>query len=574
VWSTDDAVTRPRQGDLGASNDHRNWLLAAAAYLVLAIAVTWPLALRLATHLPQGHELSGTVPLFNLWTLEWNRTSLLNGYSGYWDAPIFHPDRDALALSEPMPLPGLAYTAIRALVRSRLAAYNLLLLAALVVNGLAMAGLSRTLRLPWGASAATGAMGVTLPFVLRELSVLQLVFVFPVVFSFRQLLRFADRPNRMDALGLGFWVGATYLCCGYYFVFLVVFLTLAAAVHVRRNLLRLGAIRDLAYGGLLAAVLIAPLASHQLAALAGFDRPERQIAGNSASPVDYLELDDHALGHAFAPWLASGVGGAESLYPGTAAVVLGLFGAVLAWRASRRRWVLTCIGGSLLAGLLSLGLNLELWGLQPYRWVMEFVPGFANLRSPYRAALFVHIFLVSLAGFPLASTTRRWRRGGPALASLIVTAAILEVVIRPQPLYELPLDRLEQPWISWLASQPTGAVAMVPFASSHLPWAYEETVIGMLQGLEHGRPLVNGFSGFLPERYWNLRNFMLHFPDDRSVAGLEAAGVRYLVVDSRWLSPARRAAIIDEGSEVAYRDVDKVIFRFKDGAMDRPRGSV
>jgi len=535
---------------------------AVAAYFLLAVVVTWPLAVHIDTHLPQGHELSGTVPLFNLWTLRWNSESLQRGYVSYWDAPIFHPDRNALALSEPMPLPGIGYAFLRAVVRSQVAAYNLLLLGALALNGVAVARLSRTLGLPWGASTATGAIGVALPFVLRELSVLQLVFVFPVVFAFSQLRRFADGPSRSTALWLGFWIGATFLCCGYYFTFLTIFLTLGAVVHLRRDLLRPTSTNHLAYGALLAAILVVPLASHQLAAVAGFDRPDSQIVGNSARLIDYLELDEHSLGFGLAPWLVDEEGGAERLYPGTVMTALALIGAVIAWRTSRRRWVSTCALGALLAVLLSLGLNLELWGHQPYRILMAQWPGFGNLRSPYRMALFVQIFAVSLAGFPLAALARRWGRSGRVMVVLIVAIAVLEVVALPVPLYAFPHEQMEQPWIPWLAAQPHGAVAMVPFAARHEPWAYQEIVIGMLQGLDHGKPLANGYSGFLPHRYWSLRNVMLHFPDDRSTAELRAAGVAYLVVDTGWLTPSRHAAIVGDGSDILYQDLMKVIYRF------------
>jgi hypothetical protein len=82
----------------------RWWAGASGLYAALAIVLTWPLALRLTTHLPIGAESSPTVPLFNLWTLRWNAERLAEGYRGYWDAPIFHPTTGAFAFSEPQPL--------------------------------------------------------------------------------------------------------------------------------------------------------------------------------------------------------------------------------------------------------------------------------------------------------------------------------------------------------------------------------------------------------------------------------------------------------------------------------------
>src|SRR4051794_8873345 len=78
----------------------RPWLAALALYAVAAVVGTWPLALRISTHLPLGSLHNATVPFFNLWTLEHNVRSLARGYAGYWDAPIFYPTPGAFALSE------------------------------------------------------------------------------------------------------------------------------------------------------------------------------------------------------------------------------------------------------------------------------------------------------------------------------------------------------------------------------------------------------------------------------------------------------------------------------------------
>jgi hypothetical protein len=178
-------------------------------------------------------------------------------------------------------------------------------------------------------------------------------------------------------------------------------------------------------------------------------------------------------------------------------------------------------------------------------------------------ALFVQVFVVSLSGFALAAAVRRWGRSGRVAVVVILVAAILEVTIRPLPLYEFPRDQMEQQWIPWLADRPHGAVAMVPFAASHEPWAYQPVVVGMIQALDFDKPLINGYSGFLPSRYWSLRNLMLHFPDDRSLDRLRAAGTAYLVVDARWLDRDRHAVIVDDGSIPVYQDLDKVIYAFR-----------
>jgi len=86
----------------------RRILVEAVVFGALAVASTWPLALRLADAVPFGGDRAPTVAFFCLWELSWNLDRLPHLFAGYWDAPIFHPAPYTFALSEPMPLQGSA----------------------------------------------------------------------------------------------------------------------------------------------------------------------------------------------------------------------------------------------------------------------------------------------------------------------------------------------------------------------------------------------------------------------------------------------------------------------------------
>src|SRR5262252_652527 len=120
-----------------------------------ALAGTWPLAQQLTTHLPTGSLDSGTVPLFNLWTLEWNARSVAQGYRGYWDAPIFYPTAGSFALSEAQALTGLAFAAASPGLGS-VCAYNVILLATLILNAFCARRLMRILGASFTAAKALG----------------------------------------------------------------------------------------------------------------------------------------------------------------------------------------------------------------------------------------------------------------------------------------------------------------------------------------------------------------------------------------------------------------------------------
>src|SRR5262245_30899556 len=71
------------------------WPLAGGFYLALALTLTWPLALHLASVLP--HDLGD--PVLNTWILWWN-AHVVPLSARWWNAPAFWPARGMLALSE------------------------------------------------------------------------------------------------------------------------------------------------------------------------------------------------------------------------------------------------------------------------------------------------------------------------------------------------------------------------------------------------------------------------------------------------------------------------------------------
>lgn len=535
-----------------AIRDHRHYYSRAALalfYLLVAILASWPLALHLRTHLPIGSEAPATVALFNLWTLRWNADRLLAGYAGYWQAPIFYPLAGAFALSEPQPATGLMFAPLWLLGGDEVLAYNLVLLLALAANGAAAGRLMTTLGALRGPSLLAGALAVALPFAAYEMGVLQLIMLFPIWLALDALVRFRRRPALGTALALGAALALAFLTCEYYGAFAVVVLGLSAlALLPWAGLGRLAA-GNLLIGLALAALLLLPVLPAQAQFSAAFARGDATIAQNSAQAADYLRLPPGALG-AGLPWLRASGGSGQTLYPGTGLLLLALGGAAAGWRG-RRRWVLFALVGCGVALLISFGLNLRLAGWAPYQLLRALVPGFRQLRSPFRAAALLQALLVTLAGLALGGLWR-WRAPlGRWLAVALTAGALLEVWVVPAPLYRFPRERMAEPWIGWLATQPPGAVAMAPFPASGAAGDYEPTAVAMLQAFGHRHPLANGYSGFFPPAYLRLREAMLGFPNAASLAELRDAGVVYVVVDRAWASPARQAQLDRLHAELA-----------------------
>jgi hypothetical protein len=215
--------------------------------------------------------------------------------------------------------------------------------------------------------------------------------------------------------------------------------------------------------------------------------------------------------------------------------------------------------------MLSLGFNLSIGDWQPYRLFKTLYPGFAQLRSPFRLAVILQIFLVTLAGIGLNALWQR-KQIGRFLAVGLVAYGLLEVAAWPARLYAVPETAFEAAWIDWLKGQADeGAVLMLPMSQDSSAAAFEPIVIGMLQGLEHGRPLGNGYSGFFPTSYRSLKGRMTHFPDASSIQYLKETGFSYLVIDQDWWDEDKVQTLSEWTAELTYvyEDEQKIIYQMQ-----------
>jgi hypothetical protein len=538
----------------------RRWAVPVVGYAAVAVGLTWPLTAELgASRLPLGGESTATVPQFNLWTMQWNGERIAHGFAGYWNAPIFHPTRGAFALSDPQPLTGLVAAGLHVVVRNPAAVYGVVLLLALVLNGIGAMVLAGRLGVPRGAAWLGGVLALAMPFVFHELGVLQLAMVFPFFFALVALTDLDARPSPGAGARLGIWAGVAFLTSEYYGLFLLVLVAIGAAVVLGRRVGQRVVLGPLLTALGCVALLAAPLLIPQAEFTARYRWSTETVTENSATIADYASLDPDAFGASFLPWTRTDTG--EHLSPGTGIVVLAVFGFAIAWAADRRRWAVFLGGGALVALGLSLGLRFGLGGFVPYSVLRDHLAGFSRLRSPFRFAVVVQLLVVMLATVALG---RLWSwRGctGRVVAALVVALTVVEGAVLPASLAQPLPDFAQEGWVRFLRSHPGGVVAMVPFPATNAVEDYEPTTEAMLAAREHGHPLVNGYSGFFPNQYFDLQEQMQAFPE-LGVASLRARGVRWVVVARSWITPDRRAAMeSDPALRRVHSDGRVVVYR-------------
>jgi hypothetical protein len=169
------------------------------------------------------------------------------------------------------------------------------------------------------------------------------------------------------------------------------------------------------------------------------------------------------------------------------------------------------------------------WDKAPY-WLLLDLPGFSGLRVPARFAMLFVFCLTCAAALGLNRLTAgaRLRRQWIALAA---AGMLWDGWVRPLPVGQAPLA-FDLP-----AAAPRDAVVL------ELPVGGERDTHAMYRATAHGRPVVNGYSGFDPAYYIALRQGLeraeagvLDVPRRRAPllvlldpAGPEAAALRDLV---------------------------------------------
>jgi hypothetical protein len=503
--------------------------------MLWACILTFPLLLHLFSHIPRGSEEAATVPFFNLWTLQWNIDQQVQGYPRYWDAPIFAPDTGTFAFSEPQPLSALLAAPLWLGFASPALGYNVVVILFLTLNGWFAYWLLRCWKQPRLSCLLAGLLMQSLPFVAQEMGVLQLIAVFGFLWTLLFLSRFLtlSSPHRwQDSFALAFGPPVTFLTCGYYGLFSLFFLPLAFVFQLGRNHLGLKMMgRGLAVG-LLSLALTLPLAwaQHQELEIYHFTRSAQTIENNSARLDYYQNFLDYNLLYSQILGLKSDQG--QRLFPG-----LGLFGlaclGLFGWE--RKNIKLYLLGTAALALLLSLGLRLNIAGIQPYQWVRDYIPGFAQLRSPFRFAVLVQLHLALLAGFGLHNLSYRFPRFQKLLPVSLAALAIFEMLALPLPLQLLPSLAEPAPWQAWLNEQrdPDASrlnIVILPFAQSSKVEDFEQTTRWMLANRFFRGAMLNGYSGFFPADHGRVRDEMLKFPTSTGIQLLRQKRIDYVVI--------------------------------------------
>lgn len=501
----------------------RAWVLlvVTAAYLLLAVAWTWPYAAVATDHLPKGVNPTSLPASAGAWALWWVADRAAHGFVGLWEAPIFHPAPHAFGFSETtLPL-GLAAAPLFWAGATPAAAYAAVTIGSLVGNGLAARWVAKLLGASELAAALAGAWLVACGLVWKWFAVLPLVPLFGMLLFVGAAVRAARAPT----VGAGAAVGAAFaltwsLCLQY-----GLFTALAAPALLLLAPVTRERLRAVAVAGAVAAALLAPVLIPQarILAEAGMERSAERAEAGGASLTTWVTAPVPAR-----LWIPGPPGFAkrQGTWPGT--LLLGCVAAgIWARRRDRESLALLAVAGAGFAW--SVAPTLEIGGSRPFDALREWVPGLERVREPRRAAALTLALLPVLAAPGLDLLRRRWAWA----PGLVVAVALLNE--RPEPMPVQPTPRPDPARAAALRSEvpPDGAVLFLPFEDG----GPTPEVDRMVAQAEHGARMVNGYSSYYPKSYWAIRRAASPRPQPRLWGMLREAGVTHLVAPPGFLPP-------------------------------------
>jgi hypothetical protein len=460
--------------------------------------------------------------MLNQWILSWVAHQATTDPAHLVDANIFYPDARTLAYSEYLIVPAAMGAPVLWLGGSPTLEYNLLVLAGLALTGWAGCILIHK----WTGDLAAGVVGgVIVAFNAHTLTRLPQLQAVHVEFLPLALLAFddaiSDGSSRWSIALLAACMALTGITA--YYTLVITMVALAAAWAVRVDAWRrgcaAGAVARVALAAALSLVVLGPalLPYARLGRVRSLD----EIALYSAAARDYLATP--ARIH-FDTWSARFFGGTTALFPGVTAIVLSLIalasGVAIRDRRARMALALGVAGVALSFGPALPGQALLYHVLLPLQ----------GIRNVARFGYLATVAAAILAGFGIAHLRARGgsSRWMPALLAAIFICANLDA-------FSAPLEFVTPEPVAAIHSRLKGSNALVAEFPFYPPDRLFRHAPYMLHSTANWRPMLNGYSGMMPDSFVEHARELQRFPDDRSLAALRTFGVTHIFVHDRAL---------------------------------------
>lgn len=484
-------------------------LAAAAIFVTLSIAMTWPLAPRIT------HAVADPIdPFINIWILDWDYHATLHHPLSLFDADVFYPEHDSLAYSENLYGIALLTMPLRLLGLGPVTTYNIALLAGFAFSGFAAYLLGFRLTGSFTAGIALGVFHAFVPFRFTHVVHLQHVFAGWLPLLIVALVDYVDRPSRRSAAIFGFVFLMNGLTNIHWFLFgsfAIVMTALLFAINGVRGW------RNLIIATCVAGALLLPFLIPYSRVARTMSRSWEETKSYSAHWSDWMVAGKR--NRVYEGMRDANVNPECWLFPGFLSIALAIVAIPLVRRYPRG--VTLGLFWTIMGVLGSLGLNFAF-----HQFLFDAVPGFRGIRVPARWAEIAYVGMAMLIAVAVAFVARRQRW----IAAAIPLLLIVELRAAPIRWYRAPVEVPEV--YRWLAAQNVRAVAELPIdiAGSDYLYAFRAVV--------HHKNLINGASGAVPRTYERFSAMSKSHPiPDEFLDELRRIGVELVLVHMDMLAP-------------------------------------
>ena len=523
-----------------------NWLVLAV-FLCLTLVVTYPLPLQLTTHLAGGDYDVWARP----WATWWTKTALRQGGSFYHTDMLFYP-RGVSLVYHSFSHVNTAIALLLEPLTGPIAAHNVTVLLAYVLGGFGMYLLARRVTGSAGAGFVAGLIFTFSTYHIDQSSHLIVLstqwiplWVLFVIRLFRQ-----DRPLRYGLLAALF-LTLTALSSWHLLLFSLLWLVfyLIYLLVWERKLINRSTLGALCLMGLVTLILIGPLLFPLLIGQLGHaDQAEPLLPYRGESDIDLLAFFVPSRLHPLLGPLVASLHrriGRRQVFLGYAALTLALLGVVatVARRRARARQVWFWALSTLAFFSMSLGAYVRCNGVLGERARQPWLLPIAKfVRDPTRFTIMTTLGLALLAGLGTAWLLWKARRS----ARLWIVAVLSGLILFEYLPWPFPTTPVNVPPFYEQLRRETDSFALADLPVRQL----ELRRLSLFYQTVHQKPIVEGIVARTPP---DAYDFIDHHPilsafaagdwespgDDvsRHLAPLADAGVRYLVLHRRFLTP-------------------------------------
>jgi hypothetical protein len=499
---------------------------------------------------PTPHRISTSVAgdlgdsMFLTWTLSWGAHGLATQPLSVFDANIYHPHANTLAMSDSMLSFAPIFGVLKWFTGDAIVALNVLVIGMFVFALMSAHALGKWL---FGREDLAILFSVVVccnSYVFGQQNHPQLQTFGLISLCLLLLFRAIEWRRRRDGVALAVATVALALANVLYgLIWVVAAVAVVIALAARRAL---PPIRSLVPVGLTAVVctgmVLGPLALLYRGVLDTHGVKRGYEQSNSLGLRDLItpQPNNWSWGSSFNSFNSFGRPGEHPYFVGFTALLLGLVGAVLivllVHKGQRQDdaqirvdEIVALVVAGLIAVVLAVGPTPNGWP-GPFRLFHSYVPGFDGVRVTARFAVVTFI-----GGAALVVLAVRWLQ--PRLPTRVRSALIPMVVLLILVEVGGPMGRVDVPEgdhrlvSEALAEMDEGVVLELPIRTQKdgIVWAFVEAP-RMYHATIDFNPRINGYSGSAPQGFDALGDILNGYPSAEAVESIDGLGVRYVIL--------------------------------------------